>query len=364
MSPSTISFAGLDFRWIDDWGGAAHADDPEYQHGWAHHDPAVLDSGDIVGFHAGRSQFIVYRPDGSIVRRRDTDLAEGHGITLAGRGDSQTLWVADIGRTRPAVANYESDEAPAGAQVVQLALDGSVLNRLANSHHPEYGSQPFVATMATVADREAGRPGDIWVADGYGASLVNRYNSAGEQLQTLDGTDGAGRFDCPHGVFIDQRGAEPELLVADRANHRIQVFDLEGVFNRSFGEDVLDSPSAFAVVGDLLGVGDLRAHPVFTDRDDKPAGQIGVNPGISGQPGWPNALDAAGHPTRTARLRANRFNSPHGLAAGAAGSIYVAEWLIGGWMIKLERVQAPQPPASSSLAVGPRPPGRGPVYHR
>jgi hypothetical protein len=341
MSPTTISVAGLNFRWIDDWGGAAHADDPDYRRGWAHHDLAVLDSGDIVGFHAGRSQFIVYRPDGSVVGRRDTDLAEGHGIALAGRGDSQTLWVADIGRTRPADSNYESDEAPGGAQVVQLALDGSVLKRLANPNHPEYGSLPFVATMVTVADQEAGGSGDIWVADGYGASLVHRYNAAGEQLQTLDGTDGAGRFDCPHGVFIDHRGAEPELLVADRANHRVQVFDLEGVFKRSFGEDFLDSPSAFAVVGDLLVIADLRAHLVLTDRDDRPAGQIGVNPGISGQPGWPNALDAAGHPTRTTRLRDGRFNSPHGLAAGADGSVYVAEWLIGGRMIKLERIQAP-----------------------
>ena len=338
MSPAAISIAGLDYRWINDWGGAAHADDSDYESGWSHHDLAVLDSGDVVGFHAGRSEFIVYRPDGSIIRRWDTDLAEGHGIALAGRGDTQTLWVADIGRTRPAAANYESEEWAAGAQVVEMALDGSTRTRLAHPKHPEYESLPYVVTMVAVADTARGGSGDIWVADGYGASLVHRYNSAGEQLQTLDGTDGAGRFDCPHGVVIDYRGSEPELLIADRANHRIQVFDLEGSFKRSFGEDYLDSPSAFAAIGDLLVIGDLRAHLTMTDSDDKLAGQIGVNPRIFDEPGWPNALDAAGNPTRTPRLQDGRLNSPHGLAAGADGSIYVAEWLIGGRMIKLERI--------------------------
>ncbi len=66
MSPKEISVAGLRFRWIDNSGASAHADDDIYAIGWAHHRLAVLDTGEIVRFHAGSPEFIVYRPDGSI----------------------------------------------------------------------------------------------------------------------------------------------------------------------------------------------------------------------------------------------------------------------------------------------------------
>ncbi len=53
MSPKEIYVAGLKYRWIDHWGGSAHADDESYAIGWAHHGLAVLDTGEIVGFHSG-----------------------------------------------------------------------------------------------------------------------------------------------------------------------------------------------------------------------------------------------------------------------------------------------------------------------
>ena len=53
------------------------------------------------------------------------------------------------------------------------------------------------------------------------------------------------------------------------------------------------------------------------------------------RPGWPNGVDELQHPVRAPDLAHGRFNSPHGLAVDADGSLYVAEWLIGGRMIKL-----------------------------
>ncbi len=118
-----------------------------------------------------------------------------------------------------------------------MALDGSVLTRLARLTHTQYGSLPYAATMVAVAEVEQGGSDNVWVADGYDASLVHRYSADGELLQTLDGTDEAGLFNCPHGIFIDYRGAELELLVADRSNNRGQIFDLEGKFKRILAKD-------------------------------------------------------------------------------------------------------------------------------
>src|SRR5437868_10033678 len=61
--------------------------------------------------------------------------------------------------------------------------------------------------------------------------------------------------------FPTRRSSDlPELYVADRSNHRIQVYDVEGAFKRVVGADFLSSPSAFARDGDLLIVAELRAR--------------------------------------------------------------------------------------------------------
>ncbi len=50
---------------------------------------------------------------------------------------------------------------------------------------------------------------------------------------------------------------------------------------------------------------------------------------------WPNALDDLGNTIRPPDLHSGHFNSPHGVATDAAGSIYVTEWLIGGRLVRL-----------------------------
>lgn len=42
-----------------------------------------------------------------------------------------------------------------------------------------------------------------------------------------------GQFDYPSGIAIDSQG---NYVIADKYNHRIQVFTPEGLFLRSFGE--------------------------------------------------------------------------------------------------------------------------------
>ena len=37
-------------------------------------------------------------------------------------------------------------------------------------------------------------------------------------------------MNCPHGIWVDTRGANPIIIVADRGNVRLQNFTLDGKF--------------------------------------------------------------------------------------------------------------------------------------
>ena len=70
-------------------------------------------------------------------------------------------------------------------------------------------------------------------------------------------------------MFIDRRGGKtPELYIADRENKRVQVYDLEGRYLRTFGDGFLNSPSGFAVSDDLLVVAELYSRLAVVDAED------------------------------------------------------------------------------------------------
>ncbi len=145
-----------------------------------------------------------------------------------------------------------------------------------------------------------GGNGDIWVADGYGSHLVHRYNAEGTYLMTLDGTEGAGRFACPHGIAFDPRKPTPELYVADRGNRRVQVYSAEGKFLRTFGSDFLISPCSFAFSGERLVIPELIARVAVLDGEDRLIDYLGANVEAKAIPGWPD----------TPPLEPGKFNSP------------------------------------------------------
>jgi len=68
--------------------------------------------------------------------------------------------------------------------------------------------------------------GDIYVTDGYQNARVHRFTADGK-LKTSWGAPGKGpgQFHLPHSIAIN---ADANLLVADRANKRIQIFTPDG----------------------------------------------------------------------------------------------------------------------------------------
>jgi streptogramin lyase len=68
--------------------------------------------------------------------------------------------------------------------------------------------------------------GDMYMTDGYGNARVHKFSADGKyQFSWGQPGNAAGQFNLPHGIWYDRRG---RLLIADRENDRVQIFDLKG----------------------------------------------------------------------------------------------------------------------------------------
>jgi hypothetical protein len=340
---------------------------PEAMSSWAHNGIVVTGAGEVIGFHAG--QLVAFNRSGHVSRSLRPGLSEGHGITLVREGNDEFLWVSDPGFVFEVGRDDGDDDGDGDGdgdgdeewtavfgrgvhvesrrpRVVKMNLDGEVLIELPlPPRDPDSppGMMGDYCPCGTAVDEERfGGTGDIWVADGYGSSMVHRFDKQGVHRASLTGEKGGGRFLCPHAVFIDRRAFKtPELYVADRENRRIQVYDLEGQHLRTFGSSFLNSPSGFAVSEDVLVVAELYSRLAVLDIDDNFIGYVGAGDragkgvGWPERPGWPNALSSDGRAERPRLSALDEFNSPHSLAVDADGNLYVSEWLIGGRYTKL-----------------------------
>jgi len=68
--------------------------------------------------------------------------------------------------------------------------------------------------------------GCMFMSDGYGNARVHKFSADGTHMFSWgEPGNGPGQFNLPHGLWIDRRG---RLLVADRENDRVQIFDQNG----------------------------------------------------------------------------------------------------------------------------------------
>lgn len=305
------------YEWVRDWAAL-----PQEPVGWMHSGVAVVD-GAVVVAHPGEPTLLRYGRDGVEVGTTQLEgLLEPHGF----EPDEGVMWIGDVGFKRRVRGPDFANEAGVG-RVVAVDSTGAVRRELPDS----------TSGWAPTAVAVAAETGEVWVADGYGRSLVHRFAADGALIQTLTGEEGAGRFACPHGVLVDRRRGTPELYVSDRANARLQVYDLDGRFLRVAGEGIVVTPTDMAAAGDELALTDFtQARVTILDRDDRLVEHIGANPAAPEREGWPNARDRAGDLVRPP-LESGKFNSPHTLAADADGNLYVTEWLLGGRLTKLAR---------------------------
>ena len=143
-----------------------------------------------------------------------------HGLHVDRDGN---VWVTD-----PAV----SKDGTMGEQVVKMSPDGRVLMRLGLAGKSGGGSTMF----HDPSDITTAPNGDIFVADGHGAvdpnlppdtiTRIIKFTPDGKFIKAWGSLgSGPGQFRNPHGLVFDSQG---RLLVADRVNGRIQLFDQDG----------------------------------------------------------------------------------------------------------------------------------------
>ena len=304
------------YEWIDNW-----ARIPQTASGQANgrtHGVVVTQAGNVMVFNQADPAVLTFDADGKLIDSWGDRFAGAHGMTLVQEDGCECLWLTDQGT----------------CEVVKTTLDGQTVMNIEKPDVPHYrNGGKYSPTWVAVAEEHFGGNGDIFVTDGYGSSVIHRFDRAGKHLNSFDGTAGqAGAFKCPHGIWVDwRRGGE--LYVADRGNHRVQVYDLEGNYKRVFGDDFLTSPCGFVTHGDLLLTPELRARLMILDGDDKPAAVLGDNADVCEIDGWPNH-NVQGRPEL---IEAGKFNSPHGMAADPDGNLYIVEWIVGGRITKLAK---------------------------
>lgn len=316
-TPPITGIGEHQYEWIDNW--ARIPDTETHRENGRTHGVVVTKTGDVMVFCQANPAMIVFDAEGDQKTAWGDRFPGAHGLTLVEEDGTEYLWLTD----------------QRSGEVVKTTLDGETVQNLERPDIAHYAlGGKYSPTWVAVNEPRYGGNGDIWVADGYGQSLVHRYDKRGNYLASISGERGAGRFGCPHGIAFRFDREAPELYVADRKNQRIQVYDAEGTFKRVVGAVTLHSPCMFAFHDGLMLVPELWARVDLLDADDRLVSVLGDNGYATTLPGWPNH-NVNGRPEL---IEPGRFNSPHGATFDHEGNIYVVEWIIGGRITKLARL--------------------------
>lgn len=233
--------------------------------------------GRLYLFHRGKRPILCFDQTGKFLHSWGDDLiGKAHGLRID-RADN--VWVTDIGHH----------------MVFKFSPQGKLLLALGQVDKPGAGEDQFNQPT----DIAFGAEGEIYVSDGYGNSRVMKFSPQGKFLaQWGVRGKGNGEFHLPHSIVLDSKG---RVLVGDRENNRIQVFDAEGTF--------LEAWPGFAPFGmefdsqGTLFVADGRANAILqVDSSGRVIGSFGRKGDGPGE-----------------------FRLPHMLAADADGHLFIAE---------------------------------------
>ena len=182
-----------------------------------------------------------------------------HGIAVDKQGN---VWIADFAGNKAGTKGHQVHKfSPKGEKLLSLGVAGKAGNADGQFNQPN--------------DVVIGPDGSIYVADGHEAqgmitanavaegikrgatSRISKFSPDGKFIKSWGGIGVRhGEFRTPHALMFDARG---RLWVADRGNHRIEIFDQNGTYLESrytFGR-----PSGLFIKGDTVYVIDSESGP-------------------------------------------------------------------------------------------------------
>ncbi len=293
---NTLGTGGFTYI-AQDW---AHLPD-----GWQFGDVGgvAVDSRDnVYVFNRGDHPMIVFDRSGRFLRSWGEGIfVRPHGIHI---GPDDSVYCTDDG----------------AHTVMRFTPEGRLLLTIGTPREAEsfMSGRPFHRCTHTALSPR----GDIYVTDGYGNARVHKFSPDGKLLASW-GSPGIepGQFNIPHNLCCDENGW---VYVADRENHRVQVFDGDGRYETQWHS--LHRPCALCRGGganSLFYVGEVgpglpinRLMPNLGPRITVLDERGGIVARVGGQgPG----------------CGLNQFVAPHGMAVDSRGDIYVGEVSHAAW---------------------------------
>ena len=272
------------------------------------HGCVAVDAQDRIFFNTeNENAVIIVDNDGKYIKSFGKDFKGGaHGMTIVKEGDKEILWLSSLSKN----------------EILKCTLDGEVLMSIP---YPEKSGvymkkSEYKPTSVAVAPN-----GDVYVGDGYGKSWCHRWNAKGEYLNSWNEGKG-GKFNTPHGIQIDTRGAEPIVAVADRGNGQIQTFTLDGK-PIDVHKEGLRLPCKVYIRGDLTLIPDLKGRITLLDKNYKLIAHLGENEDKAKQGNF-----------GVKEFKDGQFTAPHGAAIDSKGNLYVEDWNTLGRVNKLKKI--------------------------
>jgi len=267
--------------------------------GWSFREVAAVgvDAQDnVYAFNRGAHPMMAFDRQGHFLRSWGEGVfTRAHGITM---GPDATVFCTDDG----------------DHTVRKCTLEGKVLFTLGipGKPAPFMSGEPFHRCTHVALDP---RTGEFYVSDGYCNARVHKYTPNGRLLFSWgeSGTD-PGQFNIVHNIATDQDGW---VYVADRENHRIQVFDPQGTFETQWVNMARPSGLYIDQAGGRAYVGE-SGSAIGANAQAR-----GLGPRISILDLKGQVLARLGDLPRGEGL--GQFIAPHGVCLDSHGDIYVAE---------------------------------------
>ena len=237
-----------------------------------------------------------------------------HGIDVDADGN---VWVTDF------AGNAAGTK---GHQVHKFSPDGELLMSLGTAGQPGTGPNQFNQPNDVIVAPD----GSIFVSDGHNGQGMTT-NAAMEEGRASGATariikfapDGTrlmawgqigvrhGEFRTPHALEFDSQG---RLWVADRGNHRIEIFDQEGNY--------LDSRYTYGRISGIFITEDDMVYAI--DSESSPTNHVGWRNGVRIGPVDEDRITAFVPPFERDD-RVYQGTAGEGVAVDADGNVYSAE---------------------------------------